>query len=54
MTRNAEENPIPICPFCEKEIDYIPKIIARDGTTVYLCQHCRKILSVGFTLENIC
>ena len=51
-----EESLVLLCPFCEKEVDYIPKLATKDGTVVHFCQHCHKILSInaGFNLESIC
>ncbi len=40
----------PKCPYCEKELSVIQKIshgiIERHA--VYICPHCKKVLSVGF------
>jgi uncharacterized protein with PIN domain len=41
---------LPICPYCEKELETIQAIHKgiMSRTIIYICPHCRKVLSIGY------
>lgn len=41
---------IPLCPYCEKELDTIERINKGffTSTVIYICPHCNKVLSIGY------
>lgn len=49
-----EEKNFPICPYCEDKIEGIEwfnEVLA--NLIVFVCPHCRKILSVQKTFESM-
>lgn len=40
---------VPKCPYCEKSLEIIERTHAGilGSTVVYICPHCRKLLSIG-------
>lgn len=46
---DKDENTItvlPICPHCGGLISDIPRLECKDGTTVFFCARCQKVLGV--------
>lgn len=41
---------LPLCSHCERELDKIYRVHKGifSTTVVYICPHCRKILSIGY------
>lgn len=40
---------IPKCPYCEKELEIIERSFTSmlSSNVVYICPHCKKLLSIG-------
>lgn len=42
---------IPLCPYCEEELDIIEKVEKDEflsSTVIYICPYCNKLLSIGY------
>ena len=45
----VDTDTIPKCPYCEKELETIERAYTGmlSSNVIYICPHCKKLLSVG-------